>query len=105
MVNDERVGLTGKDGMAGMHRRAFAYAMPVVCLLLLLVLFAGLALLDPHAAVAQEQSPDIVEGSGREIGPTDWLYHLPLALGAAMVVIVVDAIVILKIILGRRRRQ
>ncbi len=54
-------------------------------------------------AIAQQRTPDILEGGGRKIEPIDWAYHLPLALGAALLVFVVDAIVIIRIILRRRR--
>jgi hypothetical protein len=59
--------------------------------------------LDPHAAIAQQRTPDILEEGGRKIEPIDWAYHLPLALGVALLVLVVDAIVIIRAILRRRR--
>ncbi len=108
-INNEAVSLTGKGGellreygRSRRHRGAFSYALPITLVFLLLI---GIALfLDLHTAIAQQRTPDILEGGGRKIEPIDWVYHLPLALGAALLVLVVDAIVIIRGILRRRRR-
>ncbi len=104
----DQVTLTQREGEGDgkMCHGAFSYARTVALVLLLLVLFVGVTFLDPHvASAAQERTPDLLEEGGRKLETTDWLWHLPLALGAALVVIVVDAIVILRILLGRRRRR
>ena len=91
----------GEDGGSQTYRGTFSYALLVTLVSLLLV---GIMLLDPPAALAQ-QTQDLMEEGGRDIGVVDWLYRLPLALGAALLVIVVDAVVIVQILRGRWGRQ
>lgn len=73
----------------------------LVAFVLLLVL--STTLLDPGVAAAQ--SPDVLEAGGRDLGIRDWLDHLLLALGAALLVVVVDALVVFKIVRDRWGRR
>ena len=81
----------------------------VACALLLLVLLAVVTILDAREAAVQSPAIGLSllaqEGGGRELGPSDWVNHIPLALGAALLVIAVDAFVIIKFIRGRRRSR
>lgn len=43
------------------------------------------------------------QAAGRDLSRFDWLEHLPIALGAVLLVVVVDAIVISKVLQARRR--
>lgn len=70
------------------------YLSAVIAVALVLLLAAG------GPALAQEtQTPQTLGGG--EIGYLDWLYHLPLALGCALLVVAVDAFVILRYIRGK----
>lgn len=73
------------DGMSrlGRIRRVF----------FLLIAAAGVMLLDARAAFAQS--------GGRQIEMIDWVYHVPLAIGCILFVVIVDAIVIIKFVKRR----
>ncbi len=100
-MNHELVDPTRGDGEPRTSRGVFSYALPVVFVFLL---FVSVMVLDPHAAVAQ-QTQDLMEEGGRDIGAIDWLYHLPLALGVVLLVVTVDVIVIIQVLRGRRGRE
>jgi cytochrome bd-type quinol oxidase subunit 2 len=102
-VDDEHTGLVEKDGETEMHARVFIDIKRIAFVLLVLVLLVGTMLVDPGVAVAQ--NTEITEASGRDLGIRDWLDHLPLALGSALLVVVVDALFIVKIIRDRRKPQ
>jgi len=99
-MNHELVGPKGRDGEPRTSRGVFYYALPVAFVFLL---FVGMVL-DPHAAVAQ-QTQDLMEEGGRDIGAIDWLYRLPLAVGVALLVVTVDVIVIIQVLRGRWGRE
>ena len=84
---------------AGTHRRPSSYLVYVALVLALLV---GANLLGAGTAFAQvQQSPDLMHEGGRQVEQIDWLRHLPLALGCALVVVIVDAVVVLKLLRQR----
>lgn len=87
----------GESGELATRRGASSYVWLVAFVLLLIL---STTLLDPGVATAQ--NPDISEAGGRDLGIRDWLDHLPLALGAALLVVVVDALVVFKIVRDRR---
>jgi hypothetical protein len=87
----------GESGELATRRGASSYVWLVAFILLLIL---STTLLDPGVATAQ--NPDISEAGGRDLGIRDWLDHLPLALGAALLVVVVDALVVFKIVRDRR---
>jgi hypothetical protein len=94
---------TGENGELAARRGASHRVRLVVLVLLLLV---GAMLLDPSVAAAQELSPDTdSEMVGRDLGLRDWLDHLPLALGATLLVVAVDAIAVVRIVRKQRRSQ
>ena len=95
------VGPTGGDGEPRTSRGVFSYALPVAFVFLL---FVSVMVLDLHAAVAQ-QTQDLMEEGGRDIGVLDWLYRLPLALGVVVLVVTVDTVVIIQVLRGRRGRE
>jgi hypothetical protein len=68
--------------------------LPALAGALLVLLVAGPALAQ------QTQTPQTLGGG--EIGYADWFYHLPLALGCALLVVAVDTFVILRYV---RREQ
>lgn len=90
------------NGGSRVYRGTFSYALSVAFVFLLLV---GITLLDPGAAAAQDLSDTTSKAGGRDLGLRDWLDHLPLVLGAALVVVAVDAIVIVKVIRNWNRHQ
>ena len=91
----------GKRENHTMYRRVFSYPLLGA---LVFVLLVGITLLDPSMAAAQ-RTPDLMGGVGRDLSRTDWLEHLPLALGLLLVVVAVDAAVFVKIVRERQRRQ
>jgi hypothetical protein len=90
-------GLAREGGELEVRRGASPYVWLVVFVLLLVL---GTMLLDPGVAAAQ--SPDVTEAGGRDLGLRDWLDHLPLALGSMLLVVIVDALVVIKIVRDRR---
>ena len=91
------------------RRNGSSRALPVVASFLpLVVLLVVVSVLDPRAAAAQSSTLGISllaqEAGGRELALSDWVNHVPLALGAALLVIAVDAFVIIRFIRSRRRR-
>ncbi len=58
--------------------------------LLVMAAVACVALLNARAALAQDE--------GRQIEVIDWVYHVPLAIGCILFVVVVDAVVIYKFV-------
>jgi hypothetical protein len=87
----------GEGGELVACRGASPYVWLVAFVLLLVF---STTLLD--LGVAAAQSPDVLEAGGRDLGIRDWLDHLLLALGAALLVVVVDALVVFKIVRDRR---
>jgi hypothetical protein len=85
-VEDRGYPLTG-----GGVRGVVASRLLVCCAVALLIL---LALAAEPALAQQTQTPQSVGGG--EVGYIDWFYHLPLALGCALLVVAVDAFVILR---------
>jgi hypothetical protein len=80
--------------------RALLAALTLFALLFVSVLF------EARPAVAQESSVvALAQTGGREVGLRDWINHLPLALGAAFLVITVDAFVIIRFVRGRKERR
>ena len=85
-------------------RGGASYRVRLVVLILLLLV--GALLLDPSVAAAQELSPDTnSEMVGRFLTVRDWLNHLPLALGVTLLVVAIDAFVVVKFVLPKRRSQ
>jgi len=92
----------GEDAIT--YRGTFSYAVYATFIVLWLVLLAGVMLLEPSVVLAQEpgtQGTELMQGGSREIEVVDWIYHLPVALGCALLVIIVDAVVIFKAVRGQ----
>lgn len=77
--------------------------------LLLLILAACAVAVTPRAAakqpptLAQVPHGPPAQQTGRPLGRADWLDRLPLALACIAVVVVVDAVVVVRIVQKRRQ--